>query len=101
MVTPPPHGENTRYGTDIDQGVDVGRGGLEKYVVLFSWVLKLVGCPVDVCLARVNNLGIIRVYFMYWNWKANVAIIQEGPESLPMCLHCGMHMPEARLIKHR
>ena len=27
-------------------------------------------------------------------------IIQEGREPLPICDHCGMHMPEAQMMKH-
>ena len=30
-----------------------------------------------------------------------VAIIQEGTDTLPMCDHCGMHMPSDGLLKHR
>ena len=34
------------------QGLDVGRGGTEIYMVLFPRVLKSVACPVDGCLER-------------------------------------------------
>ena len=27
--------------------------------------------------------------------------MQEGPEPLPRCDQCGMHMPESRILKHR
>ena len=27
--------------------------------------------------------------------------MQEGPEPFPWCDQCGIHMPEARLLKHR
>ena len=29
-----------------------------------------------------------------------MAILQEGPEPLPWCDQCGMHMQAARLFKH-
>ena len=38
---------------------------------------------------------------MYRHWKSKVAIMQEGPEPQPRCEECGMHIPEARLFKHR
>ena len=46
------------------------------------------------------NTWRIREHFMYQQWKLEVAIIQEGPEPIPRCDHCGIHMPVARLIKH-
>ena len=38
---------------------------------------------------------------MYRHWKSKVAIMQEGPEPLPRCDKCGIHMPAARIFKHR
>ena len=38
---------------------------------------------------------------MYLHWKSKVEILQEGPEMLPRCDQCGMHMSEARLSNHR
>ena len=38
---------------------------------------------------------------MFRHWKSKVAILQEGPEPLPRCDQCGMHMQAARLFKHR
>ena len=38
---------------------------------------------------------------MYRNWKAEVVIIQEGLEPLPICNNCGMHMLVVRLTKQR
>ena len=34
------------------QGVDVGRGGLETYMLSLPCVLKLVACPADRCPVR-------------------------------------------------
>ena len=42
------------------QGVDVGKGVPEKYVVSFPRVLKSVACLVDGFLAREHNLVILR-----------------------------------------
>ena len=39
--------------------------------------------------------------FMYQHWKSKMAIMQEGTEPLPPCDRCGMHMPVARIFKHR
>ena len=38
---------------------------------------------------------------MYLHWKSKVAIMQEVLEPLPQCEQCGIHMPAARLFKHR
>ena len=81
-------------------GVDVARGRIKTYMVSFPQVLKSVACPVVGCLKKVNNPGKLREHFMYCKWKSKVAIIQEGPEPLPKCDHCGMHMPADRPIKH-
>ena len=48
-----------------------------------------------------NTLGRLRENLMYQHWKLKVYIMQEGPEPLPRCEKCGMHMPEARIFKHR
>ena len=74
---------------------------METYRVSFLQLLKLVMIPVDVCLERGENPGRLRGHFMYWYWKSNIEIIQEGPEPLPRCDHCGMHMLAARMIRHR
>ena len=67
----------------------------------FPQVLKLVVFLVDVFLERVNNPVRLMEQFIYRNWKSKVAVLQEGQELLPRCDHCGMHIPEARMIKHR
>ena len=70
-------GYNARGADDETyKGVDVGGGGTETYVLSFLWVLKLVTCPVDGCLARTNNPGRLRENFMYQNWKFKAAIIK-------------------------
>ena len=38
---------------------------------------------------------------MYQHLKLNMGIVQEGPEPLPRFDQCGMHMPPARIFKHR
>ena len=38
---------------------------------------------------------------MYWKFKPEVEILQEGPELLPQLLYCGMNMPAERLMNHR
>ena len=54
------------------------------------------GCP-----AKSKNPVRIREHFMFRNWKSKVSILQEGPEPLPRCDQCGMHMQAVRLFKHR
>ena len=75
-----PHMERT-HGRVLPhtREVDVGGGGLEKYVVSFPQVLKLVVFPIDRSLASANNPGRLREQFMYRHWKAKVEIIQEEP----------------------
>ena len=43
----------------------------------------------------------LREHFMFCNCKLKVAILQEGPEPLPGCDQCRMHMQAARLFKHQ
>ena len=53
------------------------------------------------CLAKAKTRGRLREHLMFRHWKSKVAIFQEGPEPLPRCDQCGMHMQAARLFKHR
>ena len=43
----------------------------------------------------------LRENFMFQHWKLKVVILQEGPELLPRCDQCGMHMQSFRIFKHR
>ena len=45
-------------------------------------------------LAKAHKPGYIREHFVYRNWKAKIAILQEVPTPLPGCDNCGMHMLE-------
>ena len=47
------------------RGVDVGKGGLKTYKVLFAHILKSVECQVMGCLARENTLVRLREHFMH------------------------------------
>ena len=82
-------------------GVDIGGVGPETYVVSLPLVIKSVDCLVKISLARAHNMGRLRENFMYQYWKANIAILQEGLTPLPWCDHCDMHMPSARLYRHK
>ena len=82
-------------------GVEVGEGGTDIYKMSFLRILKSVECPVEVCPARAKTLGRLRENFMYRHWKSKVDIIKEGPEPLPQCDQCGMHMTAAIILKHR
>ena len=83
------------------RGVDVERGGLETYKVLFLRILSSVGCPVEGCTARANTRGRLRDHFMYRHWKSKVDTMQEGPKPLLRCDKFGMRMPEDKIFKHR
>ena len=50
---------------------------------------------------RGNPPGRLREHFMYCHWKAKVEIIQVGTKPLPRCDQCSMHMPVARILRHR
>ena len=82
------------------RGVEVGGGVLEVYKVSFSCILKSVDCPVEVCPAKAKTPGRLREHFLFRHCKSKVAILQEGPEPLPRCDQCGMHMQAARLFKY-
>ena len=97
-LTPSPHGYNTRESPSIYLQEDVGRGGPDKYVVSFMRLLNSAECQVDGLLAGLNIKGRLREHFMYCPWKDKVDIINEGPEPLPQCDHCGIHMAVARLM---
>ena len=51
------------------QGVDVGRGVPETYMVSFPWLLKSMVCPLDEFPTREHNPGRIRENFMDRHWK--------------------------------
>ena len=38
---------------------------------------------------------------MYQNWKAKVAILQEGLSPLLRCYYCGIHMPAASYCQNK
>ena len=82
------------------RGLNVGVGGLGKYVMSSPQILKSGVCLVEGCTTRVNIPGRLWGDFMYRHWKAKVAIIQEGTKPLPICDQCRIHIPTARLFKH-
>ena len=63
-----PYGKVTWNSLATEQGVDIGGGVPETYVVSFLWVLKLVDFPVDECPERVKNQGRLREHFIYRHW---------------------------------
>ena len=80
--------------------MDVRGGLLEVYRVSIPWILKLVDCPAEGCLAKAKPPVRLREHFIFPHWKSKVAILQEGPEPLPWCVQCGMNMQVARTFKH-
>ena len=54
------------------------------------------GCP-----ERAKYTGRLREDFMYRYWKSKVVIMQERSGPLAQCDQCGMHIPAARIFKHR
>ena len=83
------------------RGVDIGGRGSKNYVVSFPLILKLVEYLVEGCTERAKKPGRIREHFIYRHWKAKVEIVLEGLVLLTRCEYCGMHIPKARLFKHR
>ena len=81
--------------------VDVRGVGLEVYKVSLPRIIKLVECPVEGCPARAKPPGRLMEHIVFWHWKSKVSIFQEGPEPLPRCDQCGMHIQAASLFKHR
>ena len=65
------------------------------------YVLTLVACLVEGCLARAQKLGRLREHFMYRHWKAKVPTLQGGPKPLQRCPSCEILMTAARLEKHK
>ena len=65
------------------------------------YVLTLVACLVEGCLARAQKLGRLREHFMYRHWKANIAILQEVPPPLPQFTNYSVHIPAAKLEIHK
>ena len=52
------------------------------------------------CLSMAKTTGRIREHFMFRHWKYKVFILQEGPEPIPWCDKCRIHMQAARLFKY-
>ena len=96
------HHTERAHGRVLPQvrGVDVGGGGLEVYKVSFPRIIKSVDCPVERCPSKAKTPGRLRRYLMFCHWKLKVAILQEGPEPLPQCDQCGMHMQADRFFRH-
>ena len=61
------------------RGVEVRGGRMEVYKVSFTWILKLVDCPVEGCPAKAKTPGRLREHFIFRHWKLKVDILQEGP----------------------
>ena len=74
---------------------------MEVYKVSFLRILNLAECPVEGCPPRVKKPVRLRENFMFRHWKSKVTILQEGPELLPRCDQCDIHMQAARIFKHR
>ena len=69
--------------------------------MLFTRIMKSVDCLVEGFSARAKTPGRMRENFMYRHWKLKVSIMQEGPEPLPRCDQCGMHMTAVNIFNHR
>ena len=75
--------------------------GMSTYVVSFPRVLHEAKFPVPGCPPVAHSSGRLREHFMYCHFRSNVAVVQEGTETLARCDLCGMHMPAEHLIRHR
>ena len=74
--------------------------GMSTYVVSFPRVLHEAKFPVPGCPSVAHSSGRLREHFMYCHFRSNVAVVQEGTETLPRCDFCGMHMASGQLISH-
>ena len=91
------------HGVSVTQTREFEKGGGETatYVVPPPRVLKTVKCPVPGCQAVVHITSRLRENFMYKHFRLQVAVAQEGTETLPRFKLYGMNMPAGRLIKHQ
>ena len=91
------------HGIYVSQtrGVHEVGGGLTTYVVSFPRVLQEVIYPVPGFPAVAHSAGRLRENFMYFHFRYNFEVFQEGTEPLPCCDLCGIHIPSGRLISHR
>ena len=83
------------------RGVGVMVGGLEVYKVSFPRIINLVEYLVEGCLAMKKTPGRLMEHFMFRHCKSKVAILQEGPEPLPLCNKCGMHIQATRHFNYQ
>ena len=70
IFTMTPHGEIYGIIMTQTQGVEIGGGGMETYVVSFPQVFKSVTCVLEGCPAREHNPGRLRDHFMDRHWKS-------------------------------
>ena len=87
--------------TLTSEGVDERGKGPSTYVVSFPKIIQSVRCPVPGCPARAHSARRLREHFMFRHFRSQIAVVQEGRETLPRCDMCGMHMSAGRIIKHR
>ena len=94
---------STSHGICVPQtrGVNEVGEGTTTYVVSFPKVLQEVRCTVPGCPVVAHSAGRLREHFMFFHFRSNVEVFQEGKEPLPRCDLCRMHMPAGRLIRHR
>ena len=100
VLSPSPHGYNTRNSPDTYQGGRCRPRCNGDIRGVFSKVTEFGGMPGRHITNKGGKPGRLGEHFMYRSCKAEVKIILERPELLPRCDHCWMHMPEAWIIKH-
>ena len=80
------------------QGVYLGGGGPCGVLPTGVEVSAMYGGQVNEEDILTNKTYIV---FMYRHWKVKNVILQEGPEPLPQCDRCGVHILAARLWRHK
>ena len=97
------HHVKSTHGRSLAQNleVDTGGGARDNYRVSSPQVMTLVEFIVEGGPAKTHAPGRLWENFIYWHWKSQVEIVQEGPLSLPQCPSCGMYMNVKRMIRHQ
>jgi hypothetical protein len=70
------------------------------YRVSFPATLRSRNCPVEGCNERLCNRDSLRRHFVYRHFADTICILEEGPQPLPKCELCGMHISRSA-SRHR
>ena len=94
---------SSQHGICVPQtrGVNEKGEGPTIYVVSFPRLLQVIRCQVPGFTAVSHSAGRMREHFMFQNFQAHMAVVQEVMDPLPRCDRYGMHMSAGRFTRHR